>query len=381
MRIYLDHNATTPLTAAARAAMVDAMGGGGNPSSVHHDGRVARARLERARADIAGLAAVDPERLVLVSGGTEADLLGVVGLARAARLRGAPGRVLVLATEHPAVHGAARALVGEGFEVVPLAVDGCGRVALDGLENALAGGAAVVAVAAVNHELGVIADLPAVAARCRAAGARLHVDAVQAAGRIDLAGVATLADTMALSGHKLGGPAGIGALCVAEGIDLAPVAAAGHQERGRRPGTENLLGAVGFAAAARGIDRAAWAAAARRGERLAAGLLAIPGARLHGASAPRVGTTVNVGFAGALGESIVIALDLAGVSVSTGAACTSGSIQPSPVLLALGLGRDQAREGVRFSLGVATTDAEIDRVVELMPEIVERVRRVGRSVG
>ena len=368
MRIYLDHNATSPLTERTRTAMTEAMAVAGNPSSVHGDGRAARARLETARAGVAALAGVEPDQLVLTSGGTEADLLGVVGLARAAR-------ALVLATEHPAVHGAAATLAAEGFAVAALPVDRAGRVDLDGLDAALAGGAAVVAVAAVNHETGVIADLDTVAARCRAAGARLHVDAVQAAGRIALAPIAALADAMALSAHKIGGPAGVGALIVRAGVELAPLHAAGHQERGRRPGTENLLGAIGFAAAASEVDLTAVAAVARRAARLEAGLLTIAGARIHGGGAPRTGTTVNVGFEGALGEAIVIALDLAGVSASTGAACTSGSIQPSPVLLALGLSRERAREGVRFSLGVTTTDADIDRVLEVLPAIVERARR------
>ncbi|HVK75865.1 MAG TPA: cysteine desulfurase family protein [Kofleriaceae bacterium] len=375
MRIYLDHNATSPLTERTRTAMTEAMAVAGNPSSVHGDGRAARARLETARAGVAALAGVEPDQLVLTSGGTEADLLGVVGLARAARAAGAPARALVLATEHPAVHGAAATLAAEGFAVAALPVDRAGRVDLDGLDAALAGGAAVVAVAAVNHETGVIADLDTVAARCRAAGARLHVDAVQAAGRIALAPIAALADAMALSAHKIGGPAGVGALIVRAGVELAPLHAAGHQERGRRPGTENLLGAIGFAAAASEVDLTAVAAVARRAARLEAGLLTIAGARIHGGGAPRTGTTVNVGFEGALGEAIVIALDLAGVSASTGAACTSGSIQPSPVLLALGLSRERAREGVRFSLGVTTTDADIDRVLEVLPAIVERARR------
>lgn len=376
MRIYLDYNATAPLTAPARAAMTEVMATTGNPSSVHGDGRAARTRLERARAGVAGLAGVEPDQVIFTSGGTEADLLGVVGLARAARQAGAPARVLVVASEHPAVHGAAATLVGEGFAVVPIAVDAAGRIDLASLDAGLASGAAVVAVAAVNHEIGVIADLPAVAARCRAAGTRLHVDAVQAAGRLALPPIAALADTLALSAHKLGGPAGIGALCVAAGVDLAPLHGAGHQERGRRPGTENLVGAVGFAAAAGAVELAAVAAIAGRAAWLEAGLLTIPGARVHGGEAPRVGTTVNLGFDGALGEAVVIALDLAGISVSTGAACTSGSVQPSPVLLALGLSRARAREGVRFSLGPATTDDEIARVLAVMPAIIARARAV-----
>jgi len=375
MPIYLDHNATTPLSPAARAAMAEEMAATGNPSSVHGPGRAARTRLERARARVAALLAGQPEDLVLTSGGTEADLLGVVGLARAARAAGAPARALVLATEHPAVHGAAAVLAGGGFAVDELQVDAEGRVDLEALDRALAGGAALVAVAAANHETGVVADLVAVATRCRAAGARLHVDAVAAAGRLDLTPVIAVADAVAISAHKLGGPAGIGALWIRPGIDLAPLHGGGHQEHGRRPGTENRIGAAGFGAAAAEVDPTTWPAIAALAARLEGGLRDLPGARIHGGGAPRTGHVVNVGFEGVLGESVVIALDLEGVSASTGAACTSGSIQPSPVLRAMGLDPVRARQGVRFSLGATTTAAEIDRVLALMPALVERARR------
>lgn len=378
MRIYLDHNATAPLLDVARAAMIEAAALVGNPSSIHGEGRAARARLEAARRGIAALVgAGDATDVVLTSGGTEADLLGVWGLGRAAAAAGAPARALVVATEHPAVHGAAAALAAHGFAVDRIAVDRDGRVDLDDLGRALGPGAAVVAVAAVNHETGVIADVAAVAAAARAAGARVHLDAVQAAGRLALAPLAALVDTLALSAHKLGGPAGVGALWIRPGVELAPLVTGGHQERGRRPGTENLIGAAGFAAAAAAVDLAAVPALDRLARHLEAGLRAVPGARVHGAGAPRVATTVNVGFAGALGEAVVMSLDLEGIAASTGAACTSGSVRPSPVLLAMGLAPAPAREAVRFSLGPATTAAEIERVLALVPAIVARVRAVG----
>ena len=377
MRIYLDHNATSPLLDSARAAMQEAAARVGNPSSIHGEGRAARSRLERAREEIAALVgAGGADDIVFTSGGTEADLSGIVGLGLAAAARGAPARALVLATDHPAVHGAAAALAARGFATERIAVDAEGRVDEGDLARRLATPAAVVAVAAVNHETGVLADVAAVATAARAAGARLHVDAVQAAGRVALAPLAALADTLAISAHKLGGPAGIGALWLRAGADVAPLAPGGHQERGRRAGTENVIGAAGFAAAAAAVDLRRAADVAARGARLERGILAIAGARIHGAGAPRAGNTVNAGFAGALGEAIVMSLDLDGVAASTGAACTSGSIQPSPVLLAMGLDRERAREGVRFSLGPATTDDEIDRVVAMLPAIVARVRSV-----
>lgn len=385
MRIYLDHNATSPLDGAARTAMQEVLALVGNPSSIHREGRAARARLERARAAVAGLFAdggePDPDSIVFTSGGTEADLAGVVGLALAAAASGAPRRALVLATDHPAIHGAAAALAAHDFTLETIAVDGEGRVDPDDLARRLGDGrgAAVVAVAAVNHETGVVIDLAAIAAAARAAGAGLHVDAVQAAGRIALGPIAALADTIAISAHKLGGPAGIGALWIRAGCHITPLALGGHQERGRRAGTENLVGAAGFGAVAAAVDLAATARIAALTAALERAALDIPGARVHGAGAPRVGNTVNLGFDGALGEAIVMSLDLDGVAASTGAACTSGSIRPSPVLLAMGLTPARAREAVRFSLGPRTTAAEIERVAALLPPIVERVRAAARG--
>lgn len=376
MRIYLDHNATSPLSPIARAAMFEAAAITGNPSSVHGEGRAARACLERARAAVAGMFGSEADSVVFTSGGTEADLAGVVGLGLAAAVAGAPRRALVLATDHPAVHAAAAALQARGFSSEILAVDADGRVDPADLARRLDGGVAVVAAAAVNHETGVIADLPAIAAATRAVGARLHVDAVQAAGRTPMAAITPFADTIAVSAHKLGGPAGVGALWIRPGEDVAPLAPGGHQERGRRGGTENLVGIAGFGAVAAAVDDALAAAPAIAAltARLERAALAIPGARLHGAGAPRIGNTALLGFDGALGEAVVMSLDLDGVAASTGAACTSGSIRPSPVLLAMGLPRDRAREGVRFSLGPSTTAEEIDRVARLLPAIVARVR-------
>jgi cysteine desulfurase len=267
--------------------------------------------------------------------------------------------------DHPSLRGAVAALVARGWQHQPIRVTGDGAL----VGGSLAG-TGVVALAAVNHELGTLAE-PQILADARAAGALIHVDAVQAAGKQPLAPVD--ADAVVISAHKLGGPQGVGALAIAVDEGL-PLIDAGHQERGRRPGTENTLGIVGLGAAAELADVAGWPAVVALGDRLEAGLRAIPGVRIHGAGIPRIGGTINAGFAGARGESIVIALDLAGVAVSTGAACTSGSIQPSPVLLGLGLSPEHALEAVRFSLGRTTTGAEIDAVLERLPAIVARAR-------
>lgn len=371
-RIYLDFNATAPLIPAAREAMTAALAGVGNPSSIHGEGRAARDLVERARNQIAALAGRPREQIVLTSGGTEANALGVLGLAAAVERRGGPRVVVGSPIDHPSLRGAVLALARRGWEVRMLAVTPDGALAE---ADARLAGAGLLAYAAANHELGTLADAAALAAAARAAGALVHVDAVQAAGKRDLAAIP--ADALAISAHKLGGPAGVGALAVAVD-DALPLLDGGHQERGRRPGTENVTGLAGFGAAAEAaaasLAAGAWAEVAALGERLERGLVALPGVRIHGAGAPRVGGTVNAGFSGALGESIVVALDLAGVAASTGAACTSGSVQPSPVLLALGLSPHEARSAVRFSLGRSTTSAELDAVLELLVPILARAR-------
>ena len=362
-RIYLDFNATAPLVPAARQAMALALAEVGNPSSIHAEGRAARDRVERARNQVAGLLGRPREQVVFTSGGTEANALGVATLAAAAELRGLPRVVATTPIEHPSLLGAVRAL--RGWEIRLLGVTSEGAITAGGLD-----GVGLLALATVNHELGVIAD-PCVIAAARTAGALVHVDGVQAAGKLALA--ALDADSLAISAHKLGGPQGVGAVALA--IDAEAHAPAGHQERGRRGGTENTIGIAGFGAAAAALELAAWPAVGELGARLETGLLAIEGVRIHGAGAPRIGGTINAGFAGARGESIVIALDLEGVATSTGAACTSGSVQPSAVLLGLGQPADRAREAVRFSLGRTTTIDEIDRVLALLPAIALRARR------
>jgi len=357
-RIYLDFNATAPLLPAVRVAFAEGLGVVGNPSSIHAEGRAARDLIERARNQVAALVGRPREQVVFTSGGTEANALGVARLAAAAVRRGLPRVAVTTAIEHPSLRAAIAALQRDAWEV--RIVDAWeGRPDLSGV--------GLVARGLVNHELGTLADLSAARG-----GALLHVDAVQAAGKLDLA---TLdADAIALSAHKLGGPQGVGALITRIDDAEHDEPDAGHQERGRRPGTENTLGIVGFGVAAAAADPASWPAVAALGERLEGGLREIEGARIHGAATPRIGGTINAGFSGALGESIVVALDLAGVAVATGAACTSGSVKPSPVLLALGLSEVEARGAVRFSLGRSTTLQEIDQVLALLPPIVERAR-------
>ena len=355
-RIYLDFNATAPLVQVARTAMHEALADpGGNPSSIHAEGRAARDRIERARDQVAALVHRPREQVVFTSGGTEANLLGIHALATVAEARGLPKLVVTTPLEHPSLLGAVRALAARGWTIV------YSRAPLDVTPG-------LVAAAWVNHELGALVA-PPLAAWGRAAGALVHVDAVQAIGKIP-GGIE--ADAVALSAHKLGGPQGTGAL-VSE-HDVA-VTDGGHQERGRRAGTENAIGIVGFGAAASALEVTAWPAVAALGDAFEVGLVALGGVTIHGAGMPRAGGTINAGFAGARGESIVIALDLAGIAASTGSACTSGSVQPSAVLLGLGLAAGDARSAVRFSLGRTTTRDELDRTLAVLADILPRVRR------
>jgi cysteine desulfurase len=354
-RIYLDYNATAPLIPPARAAMIEAMLDAGNPSSVHAEGRRVRDRVERARNQVAAMVGRPREQIVFTSGGTEANWLGVMALAAIAERRGLPQILATTRLEHPSVRGPIAVLAARGWQIVELE---CG----DADERPLG----IAAFAAVNHELGTLQSFAP-----RSPGVLVHVDAVQAAGKLPLATIA--ADSLALSAHKLGGPQGVGALVIAADDGL-PLVEGGHQERGRRAGTENTLGIVGFGAAAVAVDPVSWPEVAALGELLEAGLRAL-GARIHGCDRPRVGGTINAAFAGCRGESLVMALDLEGVAVATGAACTSGSTQPSPVLLGLGLAADEALEAVRFSLGRGTTEHEIKQVLAAIPALVERARR------
>jgi cysteine desulfurase len=330
--LYLDANATEPLRPEARAAVIAALDAGGNPSSVHAAGRAARRRLEEAREAVATRFGARVQDVVFTSGGTEANALAVHGLGRGRR-------VLVGATEHPAVLAAA-----PGATVIPVLPDG--TVDLAALEALLAAaGPALVCLMAANNETGVLHPLAEVAALCRAQGALLHVDAVQAAGRVALPADC---DSLALSGHKLGGPAGAGALLLRPGLDVPALIAGGGQERGRRGGTEPLPAIAGLAAAARVAIDGDRLAGLR--DRIEAGIAALaPEAVIAGAAAPRLPNTSCIILPGVAAETQVIALDLAGVRVSAGAACSSGKVGRSPVLAAMGFS-ELAGCGIRVSL-------------------------------
>ena len=369
MRIYLDHNATAPLVPAAREAMLPFLGPPANPSSAHREGARARAAVEAARADVAALIGATPGEIVFTSGATEANNLAL-------RAAGADAALVTTAVEHASVLEPARAAAGPRLRVV--AVDAEGRVAVEAVRVA-AVGAALASVGLANGEVGTVQPVAEIAAALRPGGVLVHSDAAQAVGRIPV-DVRTLAvDLLSLSSHKLGGPAGVGALWVRPGLRLAPLLLGGPQERGRRAGTESVGAIAGFGAAAREARRrmAAWAAEAHAlTDRLWDGLVArVPGVVRNGPAAePRLPNTLNVSFPGCAGESLVLLLDLSGVAASAGSACAAGAVEPSHVLLAMGRDAAGARAGLRLSVGPETSADEIDRVLDLLPALVRQVR-------
>ncbi|TMB41943.1 MAG: cysteine desulfurase [Deltaproteobacteria bacterium] len=373
MRIYLDHNAGAPLRPEAREAMLRFLGRPGNPSSAHREGARARGAVEAARAEVAALIGAGPAEIVFTSGATEANNLALRGVVRA------PAGLVTTAIEHASVLETARALAAEGVRLTVVPVDGDGRVAADDVVAACAPGTALASVGLANGEVGSVAPVAAIAGGLRGSGVRLHTDAAQAAGRMPIDVRALGVDLLSLSAHKLGGPAGVGALWVRRDVGLRSQMTGGPQERGQRAGTENVAGIVAFAEAARLARRdlaVAAAHCARLVDRLWSGLRAsMPGVQLNGPAAPpRLPNTLNLTFPGCSGDSLVVLLDLAGIAVSAGSACAAGAAEPSHVLAAMGRDRETARSGLRLSVGPATTDADIDRVLAVLPDLVAQVR-------
>lgn len=354
--IYLDANATTPLAPDVLDQMTPALREQfANPSSVHKPGQEARALVDTARERCASVLGCAPRDIVFTSGGTEADALAILGLR--------PRKVVTTAVEHPAVLGACASV----SDCVRVPVFSSGELDLDALRAALPG-ADLCSVMAANNETGVIFPIREVAALCREAGVPLHVDAVQAAGKIALD---FPWDLLTVSAHKVRGPKGAG-LLACRGPKLFALISGGHQERGRRGGTENVAAIVGLGAALTRAKSASLPISLR--DRLETAAREIPGAHVAGLNVPRVWNTVNVAFERCDGETLLAALDLEGICVSTGSACSSGSVEPSPVLLAMGYSRDLARGALRFSLWEGNTEDEIDRVCEALPRIVHRAR-------
>jgi cysteine desulfurase len=360
---YLDWNATAPVRPEVAAAMADTLGRAGNPSSVHGWGREARRALEAARTRVAALVNAEPAAVVFTSGGTEANFLA---------LRGFPERRrIVSAIEHDSVRAAAP-------DATPLPVSRDGVADLDALDRILAETPrpALISLMLANNETGVIQSVAEAAAIAHRQGALLHCDAVQAAGKIPVDARALGADLITLSAHKIGGPMGVGALVVSPDLPLSPLQPGG-QERGRRAGTENLAGIVGFgvAAASATESRGEYRRVAELRAAAEARLLAIaPDAHIHGMGAPRLPNTICISMLNVAASTQVMALDLAGVMVSAGAACSSGKVRRSAVLDAMDVPRDEAESAIRISLGWSTESADIDRLVEAWGALYARTR-------
>ncbi|GIW32020.1 MAG: cysteine desulfurase [Meiothermus sp.] len=370
--IYLDYAATTPLDPEVRAAMEGVLEEYGNPSSIHQLGRRARSLLEEGRERLARALGARPREVVLTAGGSEADALALYGAALA---RGR-GHLVSTAVEHSAVLQALKNLERLGFEVTLLQPDRQGLIYPEQVAEALRPETILVSVMAVNNELGTLYPVREIAEVCRARGVLLHTDAVQALGTVPCQVETLGADLISLAAHKFYGPKGVGALYVRKGVELFPIIP-GKQEQGYRGGTENLpavygQGVAAEKAAARLAEESRRLLALR--ERLEARLLAVPGVLLNGHPTLRSPKHVNVTVRGADGEGLLLNLDLLGVAVSSGSACSSGSLEPSHVLLAIGRSKEEARASVRFSLGRYTTEAEVDQAAQAFAEAVGRSR-------
>jgi cysteine desulfurase len=381
--IYFDHNASTPVRPEASEAMARALAElSANPSSAHHAGQRARAAVEHAREQVAALVGADPRAVVFTSGGTEGDHLALVGAALALPSRGR--RVAISAVEHHAVHGAAELLERLGWTIEHLPVDENGCVDPASIDS-LPADTTVAAVMLANNETGVVQPIAEIAARARRRGIRLHTDAVQAAGKIPVDETCRAADYVVISAHKLGGPKGIGALVLAEGAPLEPLQRGSAHERGRRGGTENVPGIVGFGVAAASAARELAAERERLAglrDRLESGIFrAFPDAVVHGRDVARLPNTVNVSIPGARSDHMLMALDARGIAVSAGAACASGAVEPSPVLSAMGVRRDLAICALRLSMGRTTTSDEVDAVVSAIEASARAVRGAGQPTA
>ncbi|MCX7774912.1 MAG: cysteine desulfurase [Spirochaetaceae bacterium] len=378
--VYMDYNATTPLRPEVRNRMVEAMDLYANASSMHEMGRRARAEIERARAAVAALIGThDPSTVIFTSGGSESN--NTVFNTMFLRGRNSQRRkILTTAIEHPCVLNAAAHLKEEGFPVVFLPVDAQGRLDMDAYRAELGPDVLLVSVMAANNEIGTIEDIATIAALAHEHGALVHTDATQAAGKVPVSVEKWGVDYATLSCHKIYGPKGIGALYIRKGAPIEPLIRGGHQEQGIRAGTYNNLGILGFGVAAELAlaevgDYMREVGALR--QRLRDLIIArIPNVKINGHPVEVLPNTLNVSFPGAEGEAILLSLDLEGIEVSTGSACASGSLDPSHVLMAIGLGPELAHGSIRFSLGKYTTVEEVDYVADKLPPIIARLRRM-----
>jgi cysteine desulfurase len=378
-RVYLDFNATTPVEPEVLDAMLPYFSAEfGNAASIHTPGQKARAAVETAREQVAALIGARPQEIVFTSGGTESDnhaIFGIISSSGASR-----PHVITSFVEHEAVLNACQALEKQGVDVTYLSVDQDGLIDLEQLRGALRPETVLITIMHANNELGTVQPLEQIGSIAKEADVFFHTDAVQSAGKIPIDVNQFLLDLLSLSGHKLYAPKGIGALYIRGGTRLRQLLYGGHHQRGFRPGTENVAGIVGFGKAAE-IARNSLANDARRlgalRNQLEHGLLhRVPHSRINGGHAPRTPNTANLVFPGVEGEALLIALDLKGLACSTGAACSSGAVEPSHVLTAIGMSAEDARASLRFSLGRHTTQADIDFALRVVPAAVEQLREL-----
>jgi cysteine desulfurase len=378
MRVYLDHNATTPLDPLVADRMTQAMRDvWGNASSIHHFGQQAKAALDQARGAVGTLIGADASEIVFTAGGTESDNLAIRGAAEATEPSGRK-HLVTSAIEHEAVLNTMKALARRGWRVTLVPVDASGIVSIDRMREAITDETALVSVMHANNEIGTIQPIAEIAAVAHEHGALFHTDAVQSAGKIPIDVRALGVDMLTIAGHKFYGPKGTGALWMKRGVRLVSPVTGGKQERSRRAGTENVPALVGLGVAAELAQQKMAGETPRLSalrDRLEAGVLSkVPNTERNGAAAPRVPNTTNISIDRVEAESLLIGLDLAGIAVSSGSACSSGTLEPSHVLKAMGLPHARTLGSIRFSLGAANTAADIDRVLEALPPIVEKLR-------
>jgi cysteine desulfurase len=383
MRVYFDYNATTPLS----PEVLDALIGTsrdifGNASSVHHFGQQAKAALDQSRSALAALLNADPSEIIFTGGGTESDNFAIRGAADALEPSGRR-HLVASAIEHEAVLNTLKALSRRGWQTTLIPLTASGIVDPERVRAAVTDDTALVSVMHANNEIGTIQPIAEIAALAHERGALMHTDAVQSAGKIPVDVRALGVDLLSLSAHKFNGPKGAGVLWVKRGTRMQPILTGGKHERSRRAGTENVPGIAGMGVAAAQARAKIAAEGMRVGalrDRLEAGILReVPGTQVNGSREHRVPNTTNISFDHVEAESLLIALDLEGIAVSTGSACSSGTLEPSHVLRAMGLPAPRTQSSLRFSLGLFSTDAEVDRVIEVLPRLVEKLRGLTRK--
>jgi cysteine desulfurase len=384
--VYLDHNATTPLHPRVKDKIREALDKFGNPSSAHARGREARAEIEAARRSVADLIGASPEEVFFTASGTEANNTVIRSLLGSGGGPGGaiPPHVVTSVIEHPSVLETLRILEGDGVEITRVPVDGEGIVDPDDVRKAIRPSTRLVTIMHANNEIGTIQPVEEIGAVARDYGVPFHTDAVQSAGKVPVNVEKIGCSFLSLSGHKLYAPKGVGVLYVRQGARISPLVTGGHQENGLRAGTENTIGILALGEAARAAAEEMQGEARRERElrdRLEDGILSsVPGVRRNGHPERRLSGTTSLSFSWVEGESILLRLDLRGISVSTGSACSSGSLEPSHVITALGVPADIAHGSIRFSLGRDNTVEEIDRTIEAVREVVASLRRLSPLV-